>query len=70
MDKWGFGLSRSEVLDQVQVFVNANNLQTQFKNGRPGPDWFINFRKRQRLSIKKPQAVEVTRKKQLDPFVY
>lgn len=53
MEKWGFGLSRKEVLDTVENFVKVNNIKTQFKNGRPGTDWFINFRKRHRLSIKK-----------------
>ena len=69
MEKWGFGLSRSEVLENVAHFVKENNLKTQFKDGYPGADWFINFRKRHRLSIKKPQMVEVARKKSLDPFV-
>lgn len=69
MEKWGFGLSRSEVLENVAHFVKQNKIKTQFKDGYPGADWFINFRKRHRLSIKKPQMVEVARKKSLDPFV-
>ena len=69
MEKWGFGMSRTEVLDIVEQFVKVNNLKTQFKNGRPGKDWFINFKKRHRLSIKKPQSVEMARKKVLDPFI-
>ncbi|CAH2097611.1 unnamed protein product [Euphydryas editha] len=43
--------------------------KTPFKNNVPGPDWFINFRKRHRLSIKKAQAVEFVRRKMTDPFV-
>lgn len=69
MEKWGFGLSRKEVLDIVQQYVKANQIKTQFKDDRPGSDWFINFKKRNGLSIKKPQSVEMARKKSVDPFI-
>lgn len=69
MEKWGFGLSREEVLNLVALFVTSNNLDTPFTNNKPGKDWFTNFRKRHRLSIKKPQPVEYVRKKMTDPFV-
>ena len=69
MEKGGFGLSRSEVIEKVGEYVQKNNLKTRFKNGIPGPDWFIAFRKRHRLSIKRPQAVEMARMKSLDPFI-
>ncbi|CAK1583779.1 unnamed protein product [Parnassius mnemosyne] len=63
MEKWGFGLSRNETLDVVTDYVAKNNLKTPFHNNRPGPDWFLNFKKRHRLSINKPQPLEHTRKK-------
>jgi len=69
LEKSGFGLSRKELLDVIQQYVNRNKIQTPFKNGRPGKDWFILFRMRNRLAIKKPQSVEYVRKKQTDPFV-
>lgn len=69
MEKWGFGLSRLEVLDVVRDFVISNGLETPFKNGTPGEDWFLAFKKRHSLSIKKPQSVEYARKKMTDPFV-
>jgi hypothetical protein len=69
MERWGFGLSIEEVLDVVECFVKMKNLKTRFKNGRPGTEWLINFRKRNNLSIKKPQAVESARMKQINPFV-
>ncbi|CAG5044149.1 unnamed protein product [Parnassius apollo] len=69
MEKWCWGLFRKEVLDVAQEFTISNNLDTSFKNGRPGPDWFISFRQRHNLSIKKPQAVEYVRRKMTDPFV-
>lgn len=69
MEKWGFGLNRTEVFDCVEKFVSENGMENRFKNGRPGEDWFLNFKKRHGLSIKKPQAVEFSRKKMTDPFV-
>ncbi|KAL0819258.1 hypothetical protein ABMA28_008498 [Loxostege sticticalis] len=68
MEKWGFGLSRQEILEIVAEYVKVNEIKTPFKNNTPGPDWFINFRKRHRLSIKKAQPVEYVRKKMTDPF--
>ena len=69
MEKWRFGLSRKEVMQVVGDFVRMNGLVTPFKDFVPGADWFINFRKRHNLSIKKPQSVEYARKKMTDPFV-
>lgn len=69
LEKWGWGLSREEVLDITQDFINKNGLNVPFNNGRPGPDWFITFCQRHNLSIKKPQPVEYLRKKMTDPFI-
>ncbi|CAG5052763.1 unnamed protein product [Parnassius apollo] len=38
-------------------------------NGKTGNDWFLSFRKRHKLSIKKPQPIEYLRKRMTDPFV-
>lgn len=69
LEKWGFGLSRTEVLDCVQDYVTQNNIKNNFQNNRPGEDWFLGFKRRNRLSVKKPQALEYSRKKMTDPFV-
>ncbi|KOB65530.1 Uncharacterized protein OBRU01_22569 [Operophtera brumata] len=69
MEKYGFGLSRKEVLEMVGDYVNKNKLITPFKHGIPGKDWFVAFKKRHALSVKKPQAVEYARKKAVDPFI-
>lgn len=69
LEKWGWGLSRDEVLDIVDKYILKNNIKTPFKNGIPGADWFISFRTRNNLSIKKPQPVEYLRKRMTDPFV-
>ncbi|CAH1997501.1 unnamed protein product [Acanthoscelides obtectus] len=38
-------------------------------NGVPGNDYFVRFTKAFHLSQKKPQSVEVARKRSMDPFV-
>lgn len=69
MEKWGFGLSKREVLETIGRYVRENKIETPFKDGVPGDDFFIRFRKTHKLSLKKPQAVEAARKKSIDPFV-
>lgn len=69
MERNGFGLSRDEILEIVSNYVTQNKIPTPFKNGKPGKDWFISFKERNNLSIKKPQAVEHARKKAVDPFI-
>lgn len=68
MEKWGWGLNRVEILDLVQDYVARNGLRTPFKGGRPDEDWFLGFRRRHNLSVKKPQSVEVARKKTYGSF--
>ena len=69
LEKWGFGISKEEVLDIVQAYVKSNELDTRFKDGRPGFDWFFNFKQRHNLSLKKPQGVEYVRAIQTNPTV-
>lgn len=69
LEKWGFGLTRSEVLDIVQIYVSKNQLRTRFKICRPGEKWYLGFTKRHKLSLKKPQEVEYARMDQINPFV-
>lgn len=69
MDKNGFGLSRHEVLDLVQLYIRQNNIPCRFKEQRPGADWFISFRIRHGLSIKKAQSIEHVRCDQVNPWV-
>lgn len=71
MNKWGFGLSKSEVLDIVQQFVTENKIKTSFKDNRPSNDWWINFASRWNISLKKPERLEGSRARQAgDPFVF
>lgn len=70
MSKNGFGLNKTEVLDLVAEHVRTNRLTTPFKNNRPGQDWWLSFKTRHNLSLKKPEALEHSRKVQGgDPFV-
>lgn len=69
MEKYGFGLTRTEIMEVVGDYVTKNNIETPFKNGIPGEDWFLAFKKRHNLTVKKPQAVENSRKKACNPWV-
>lgn len=69
LEKWGFGLTRKEIIQIVADYVRQNNITTRFKNGIPGEDWFLNFKRRHNLSLKIPQSVEFARKKNVDPFL-
>lgn len=69
LDKNGFGLSRREVLNLVQCYIRQNNIPCRFNDQRPGVDWFINFRIRHHLSLKKPQSIEHVRCDQVNPWV-
>lgn len=53
LTQWGFGLSRTELLNCIEQFVTENDIKTPSENNRPGEDWFLNFKKRHGLSIKK-----------------
>ncbi|XP_045450146.1 uncharacterized protein LOC123658900 [Melitaea cinxia] len=69
MEKYGFGLTSKETLELVSIHVSENKYLTPFKNNQPGYDWFASFKKRHNLSLKKPQAVEMSRKVACDPFI-
>lgn len=51
MAKWGFPLSRDEVLSVVQEYVEISGIKTPFKNGKPGHDWFKAFLARHNLTV-------------------
>lgn len=65
MDKYGQGLSRKEILNLVGKYINGNDLVSPFKNGYPNQDWWLGFSSRNKLSLKKPQVVECSRKKSM-----
>lgn len=70
MAKWGFALSKAEILTVVQTYVNENKGTTVFKNGKPRDDWFRIFCKRNRLSQKKMEQLEKCRRTATsDPFI-
>lgn len=69
MERNGFGLSKTELLEMVGDYVRLNGLSTPFKDVVPGEAWFYGFKNRHNLSVKKPQGVEYARKKAIDPFI-
>lgn len=68
MEKSGFPLTKKELRSMISEYIRRNGIITPFKEGIPGDDWFRSFRKRHKLSIKKPQSVEIARKKACNPF--
>jgi helix-turn-helix, Psq domain len=70
MAKWGFALSKAEILSVVANFVSSNDLCTPFKSGQPGTEWFLAFCSRNKLSVKKMEQLESSRRKATsDPFI-
>ncbi|CAG4990969.1 unnamed protein product [Parnassius apollo] len=52
----------------VSEYVVRNGWITPFKDNIPGDDWFRRFCKGNNLSLKKPQSVEIARRKACNPF--
>lgn len=66
----GYPVDKEELLDLVQEFVIENNLETPFKDSRPGQEWYANFIKRtQILSLKKPELLQKCRKTNRKPDI-
>jgi len=53
MEKWGFGLSKKEVLETIGRYVNGNKIPTPFRGGVSNYDFFIRFKRTHNLSLKK-----------------
>lgn len=69
LNRWGFGLSRKEIIALVASYVKENNIKTRFKDGIPGKDWFIGFCRRNNFSCKKPIKRQTVRTEQTRPEV-
>lgn len=69
MERWGFGLSKREISLAIARYLKEKDISNPFTDSIPGNDYFRNFKKRHGLSQKKPQAVEVARKRSVNPFV-
>jgi hypothetical protein len=65
MEKWGFGLSKKEVLEKIDRYVNENKIHTHSEEEFLVMIFFIRFKRTHTLSLKKPQSVEACRKKEL-----
>lgn len=70
MGKWGIGLIRDELLDIVGQYVNSLRLETPFKDGRPGVDWYYNFMQRNpNLSLRKPEQLTGSRSRATKEYI-
>lgn len=72
MEKCGYPLTKKDrtigLRSLVSENIRRNGIVTPFKDGIPGDDWFRSFRKRHNMSLKKPQSVEMARRKVCNPF--
>ena len=58
---------QKEVLETIGRYVNENKIHTPFRGGIPSDDFFIRFKRKQKVSLKKPQSFEACRKKSYLP---
>lgn len=66
----GYPCSRKELKEIVQEYIQHNQLETRFNNGRPGDVWYYGFMKRHpRISLKMPEHLQKARRSARDPFV-
>jgi hypothetical protein len=45
VEKWGFGLSKKEVLEMIGRYVNENKMHKPRRGGVPGDDFFHSLQK-------------------------
>lgn len=58
------------ILNVIQEFVLTEHLNTPFKNGQPGGDWFLNFCKKNELRLKNCESLQSNRQQNTsDPFI-
>ena len=70
MAKWGFALTRRDVMNVTKEYVEQNALAVPFKDNMPGKYWFINFCQRNKLSLKNMERLEKCRRRATsDPFI-
>jgi len=65
MEIWGFGLSKTEVLQTISRYVNENKITTILGGGVPCDEFVYPFHKTHKLSLKKPQRIEACRNKRV-----
>jgi len=69
MEKWGFGLSKQEVLEMISRHVDENKIPIPFRAGVPGDDFFIRYKRTCKLSLEKPQSVAACQKRVIYPII-
>ena len=62
MEKLGYGLSKTEILETIGRYVNENKIHKPCRGGVHGDDFFICSKITHKLSLKKQQSFESCRK--------
>lgn len=57
-----FALHKEQIKDVFKEYVIESKIKNPFKDKRPGDDWFSAFKERHNLTVKRPEAIEVTRR--------
>jgi len=65
MEKWGFGLSRKEVLETTGLYVNESKIHKPCRGGVSCDNFFICFKRTHKLSLKSHEALKHAEKKEL-----
>lgn len=70
LSKCGFPLKKEELLSTVQKIVRDGNLETPFKDGRPGQKWYKSFINRHpEISLRSAEAIEKSRAKVTKQYI-
>ena len=66
----GFGVGRKEVMLRAGRVCRTLHIKTPFRGGIPGKNWWRGFKARHpELSIRKPEALAVSRSRLMNPLV-
>lgn len=57
----GFPITRKELRESVQLSLNRQNKTTGFKDNLPFDGWLNRFIERHRLSLRKPENLELSK---------
>ncbi|KAJ8917901.1 hypothetical protein NQ315_002593 [Exocentrus adspersus] len=68
--KCGFPIKKQELFATVQKIVKSENMETPFKNGRPGQKLYTNFMRRNpQLSLKNAESLEKYRAQVTEEYI-
>ena len=65
----GFGIGRKDIILRAAVLSKRMRINTPFRDGIPGKDWWAGFKARHpELSLRKPEALSTSRSRLMNPI--